>query len=186
MINLLLPVYLATASGPPPPPVYTWCVFQMVQVKSKEMISAAYGMGNVPSGTNLANLCQSFYTRDIRAEDKPLELVSSLGESTESNPDNYWIANTWRRKLTSQELQDYACLFKTDSDVGNFLTTTTTAAINLMPASPDSIRIPALMISAIESVNSPIMRYAAVVLYTTGLPLMSIAALVKAWKLTRK
>lgn len=55
-----------------------------------------------------------------------------------------------------------------------------------MPASPDSIRIPALMISAIESVNSPIMRYAAVVLYTTGLPLMSIAALVKAWKLTRR
>ena len=186
MINLLLPIYLATASPPPPPPVYTWCVFQMIQTNTKEMISTAYGMGNVPSGLDLANLCQSFYTRDIRAEDKPLELVSSRGESTQANPDSYWVANTWRRKLTSAELEAYHCLFDKDVSTGNFLTTTTTAAINLMPASPDSIRIPALMISAIESVNSPIMRYAAVVLYTTGLPLMSIAALVKAWKLTRR
>jgi len=186
MINFLLPVYIAAAL-PPPPPTYTWCVFQMIQVNTKEMISTAYGMGNVPAGTNLASLCQSFYTRDIRAEDKPLELLSSRGESTQVNPDNYWIANTWRRDLTSQELLDYACLFKKDSSgTNNFLTTTTAAAINLMPASPDSIRIPALMISAIESVNSPIMKYAAVVLYTTGLPLMSIAALVKAWKLTRR
>jgi|GEM_PF-691609 len=184
MINFLLPIYLATA--PPPPPVYTWCVFQMVQTNSKEMISTAYGMGNVPSGTNLSDLCQSFYTRDIRAEDKPLELVFSRGESTMANPDNYWIANTWRRSLTPEELEAYHCLFNKDVVTGNFLTSTTTAAINLMPASPDSIRIPALMISAIESVNSPIMRYAAVVLYTTGLPLMSIAALVKAWKLTRR
>ena len=186
MINLLLPFYIATASPPPPPPVYTWCVFQMIQTNTKEMISTAYGMGNVPSATNLTDLCQSFYTRDIRAEDKPLELVSSRGESTITNPDNYWIANTWRSKLIPQELQDYAGLFKTDSDVGNFLTTTTTAAINLMPASPDSMRIPALMISAIESVNSPILRYAAVVFYTPGLPLMSIAALVKAGKLTKR
>jgi hypothetical protein len=186
MINLLLPIYLATASPPPPPPVYTWCVFQMIQTNTKEMISTAYGMGNVPSGINLVSLCESFYTRDIRAEDKPLELVSSRGESTQANPDSYWVANTWRRKLTPAELQAYHCLFNKVETSGNFLTTTTTAAINLMPASPDSIRIPALMISAIESVNSPIMRYAAVVLYTTGLPLMSIAALVKAWKLTRR
>jgi hypothetical protein len=51
----------------------------MIQVNTKEMISAAYGMGNVPSGTNLNGLCQAFYTRDIRAEDKPLELVSVTG-----------------------------------------------------------------------------------------------------------
>jgi hypothetical protein len=185
MINLFLPIYLATAQPPPPPPTYTWCVFQMIQLNTKEMISTAYGMGNVPTGTNLSDLCESFYTRDIRAEDKPLELVLSRGESTQANPDNYWIANTWRRKLTSAELETYHCLFN-NVETSNFLTSTTTAAINLMPASPDSIRIPALMISAIESVNSPIMRYAAVLLYTTGLPLMSIAALVKAWKLIRR
>jgi hypothetical protein len=183
MINLFLPVYLATA--PPPPPTYTWCVFQMIQVNSKEMISTAYGMGNVPSGTNLFDLCQSFYTRDIRAEDKPLELVFVRGESTQSNPDNYWISNTWRRNLTAEELETYHCLFNKNVGSG-FLTSATTAAINLMPASPDSIRIPALMIRAIESVNSPIIKYAAVVAYSTGLPLMGIAALVKAWKLTRR
>ncbi len=186
MLNLLLPIYLATASPPPAPPTYTWCVFQMVQTHTKEMISTAYGMGNVPAGIDLNNLCASFYTRDIRAEDKPLELVLSRGESTQSNPDSYWVANTWRRNLTPAELDIYYCLFNKSETSGNFLTSTTTAAINLMPASPDSIRIPALMIAAIESVNSPIMRYAAVVLYTTGLPLMSIAALVKAWKLTRR
>lgn len=91
MINLLLPIYLATASPPPPPPVYTWCVFQMIQTNTKEMISTAYGMGHVPIGTNLTNLCESFYTRDIRAENKPLELVSSRGESTEANPDNFGL-----------------------------------------------------------------------------------------------
>jgi hypothetical protein len=55
-----------------------------------------------------------------------------------------------------------------------------------MPSSPDSIRIPALMISALDSVNSPILRYAAVVTYTTALPLLIIGALVKAWRLVRK
>ena len=55
-----------------------------------------------------------------------------------------------------------------------------------MPTSPDSIRIPALFISSLQSVNSPIMRYAASVLYTTGLPVMLIGGLVKAWRLVRK
>ena len=55
-----------------------------------------------------------------------------------------------------------------------------------MPVSPNSVRIPALMITAIDSVNSPIMRYAVIVLYSTGLPIMLIAGLVKAWRLVRK
>jgi hypothetical protein len=42
------------------------------------------------------------------------------------------------------------------------------------------------MISAIDSVNSPILRYTAVVMYSTGLPVMLIAGLVKAWKLALK
>ncbi|MEG3859546.1 hypothetical protein [Microcoleus sp. herbarium12] len=184
MIQFLLPIYLATA--PLPPPVYTWCTFEMIQTESKEMISAAYGMGNVPVGTDLTELCQAFYTRDIRAENKPLELVSSRGESTTFNPDAYWVANTWRRALTAAELEQYACLFNKNAGAGGLLTSATSAAINLMPQSPDSIRIPALMIAAINSTNSPILRYAAVVMYNTGIPIMSIAALVKAWKLTRR
>ena len=42
------------------------------------------------------------------------------------------------------------------------------------------------MIAAIDLVNSPIMRYAAVVIYSTGVPIMIIAGLVKAWKLAVK
>jgi hypothetical protein len=42
------------------------------------------------------------------------------------------------------------------------------------------------MKAAIDSVNSPILRYAAVVLYSTGLPVMLIAGLVKAWRLVKK
>jgi hypothetical protein len=42
------------------------------------------------------------------------------------------------------------------------------------------------MIAAIDSVNSPILRYAAVVMYNTGIPIMAIAGLVKAWKLIKK
>ena len=38
-----------------------------IQLDTKEMIVAAYGMGNVPSGTDLNSLCQASYTRDIRA-----------------------------------------------------------------------------------------------------------------------
>ena len=183
MIRFLLSIYLATV--PTPPPTYTWCTFQMIQTESKEMISAAYGMGNVPAGTDLVGLCQAFYTRDIRAENKPLELISTRGESTTFNPDAYWVANTWRRALTAAELEQYACLFNKNVGTGGFLTSATSSAINLMPQSPDSIRIPALMIAAIQSTNSPILRYAAVVMYNTGIPIMSIAALVKAWKLTR-
>lgn len=55
-----------------------------------------------------------------------------------------------------------------------------------MPSSPDSIRIPAQIIAAIDSVNSPILRYAAVVMYKTGVPIMVIAGLVKAWKLVKR
>ncbi|WP_333317610.1 hypothetical protein [Microcoleus sp. B4-C1] len=177
---MLLPFLIAT-STPALPPTYTWCVYQVIQVNTSEMISAAYGMGDVPVGTNLEGLCHSFYTRDIRAEDKPLELVSSTGSQTTSNPDNFWIANTWRRPLTAAELEQYDCLLNKSAGLA-----LSNKVLDLMPTSPDSIRIPALMIAAIDSVNSPIMRYAAVVLYSTGLPVMLIAGLVKAWRLVKK
>ncbi|MEG5008510.1 hypothetical protein QUB17_33490 [Microcoleus sp. B5-C4] len=176
----LFPFYIATAT-PPPPPTYTWCIFQMIQTNTSEMISTAYGMGNVPPGTDLTALCQAFYTRDIRAEDKPLELVSSQGSQSQSNPDAFWLSNTWRRPLTAAELEQYDCLLNKSGGLA-----LSDKVLDLMPVSPDSIRIPALMISAIDSVNSPIMRYAAVVMYSTGLPVMLIAGLVKAWRLASR
>jgi len=179
MLPFILPLYIATT--PAPPPTYTWCVFQMIQVDSREMIVAAYGMGNVPSGVDLNGLCQAFYTRDIRAENKPLELVSFTGTQNQSNPDAFYLANTSRRPLTQQELELYDCLLNKDG--GSALSS---KVLDLMPTSPNSIRIPALMISAIDSINSPILRYAAVVTYSTGLPIMVIAGLVKAWRLAFK
>jgi hypothetical protein len=173
--------FLIATTTPAPPPTYTWCVFQMIQVESKEMITAAYGMGNVPSSTNLTSLCQAFYTRDIRAENKPLELVSALGIQNQSDPDIFWLANTTRRVLTQAELEQYDCLL--NKNTGLILSE---KVLDLMPTSPNSIRIPALMITAIDSINSPILRYAASFLYSTGLPIMAIAGLVKAWKLIKK
>ena len=174
--------FLLTAS--PPPTVYTWCVFQMIQTKTKEMISAPYGMGNVPAGVDVQNLCRAFYTRDIRAEDKPLELILTTGIQNTSNPDTFWLANTWRRPLTQAELEQYACLFSQHSE--GLLTVATTNAISLMPKSPDSIRVPALIISALSVTNSPILRFAIVVCYNTVLPIFLIGGLVKAWRLLRK
>jgi len=181
MFPFLLPIYIATASPPPVPTSYTWCVFQMIQVDTKEMISAAYGMGNVPSGTDLNGLCEAFYTRDIRAEGKPLELVSFTGTQNTYNPDKFWLANTSRRYLTSEELQLYDCILNKGGTA-----IFSQAVLDLMPESPDSIRVPALMITAIDQINSPIMRYAAVVLYSTGMPIMIVAGLVKAWRLAVK
>jgi hypothetical protein len=177
-MSFLLPFYIATA---PLPPTYTWCVFQMLQVNTKEMISTAYGMGNVPPGTNLNALCQAFYTRDIRAEDKPLELVSLVGSQSQINPDQFWLSNTWRRPLTTAELQQYDCFINKSA-----ASALSHEVLDLMPTSPNSIRIPALMIAALDSVNSPIIRYAASVVYTTGLLVMLIAGLVKAWRLVRR
>jgi hypothetical protein len=153
----------------------------MVQVNTKEMISAAYGMGNVPTGTDLNALCQAFYIRDIRAEDKPLELISFTGTQNQMNPDLFWLANTTRRNLTSEELELYDCIL--NKGTGAIFSQ---GILDLMPESPDSIRVPALMIAAIDQINSPIMRYAAVVLYNTGMPLMIIGGLVKAWRLAAK
>jgi hypothetical protein len=180
MLPFLIPFHFL-ATTPTPPPLYTWCVYTMIQVKSKEMISTAYGMGNVPNGTNLSGLCQSFYTRDIRAEDKPLELVSSSGSQSIINPDQFWLSNTWRRPLTPEELEQYDCILNKDGGLA-----LSSKVLDLMPVSPNSIRIPALMMTAIDSVNSPILRYAAVVMYSTGLPVMLIAGLVKAWRLVKK
>jgi len=177
---LLLSFVIAT-STPPPPPTYTWCVIQMIQLDTKEMIVAAYGMGNVPSGTDLNFLCQAFYTRDIRAENKPLELVTLSGTQNQTNPDAFYLANTSRRRLTDAELEQYDCLF--NKNPGSALSS---KVLDLMPSSPDSIRIPPQIIAAIDSVNSPILRYAAVVMYNTGVPIMVIAGLVKAWKLVKK
>lgn len=173
--------FLIATSAPPPPPTYTWCVIQMIQLDTKEMIVAAYGMGNVPSGIDLNNLCQAFYTRDIRAENKPLELVTLSGTQNQTNPDAFYLANTSRRPLTDAELEQYDCLF--NKNPGSALSS---KVLDLMPSSPDSIRIPPQVIAAIDSVNSPILRYAAVVMYNTGIPIMVIAGLVKAWKLVKK
>jgi hypothetical protein len=153
----------------------------MIQLDTKEMIVAAYGMGNVPRGTDLNSLCQAFYTRDIRAENKPLELVTLSGTQNQTNPDAFYLANTSRRALTQGELEQYHCLF--NKDAGSALSN---KVLDLMPSSPDSIRIPPQIIAAIDSVNSPILRYAAVVMYNTGIPIMVIAGLVKAWKLVKK
>ena len=173
--------FLIATSTPAPPPMYTWCVIQMIQIDTKEIIVAAYGMGNVPSGTDLNSLCQAFYTRDIRAENKPLELVTLSGTQNQTNPDAFYIANTYRRALTKAELEQYDCLF--NKGAGSALSN---KVLDLMPSSPDSIRIPPQIIAAIDSVNSPILRYAAVVMYNTGIPIMVIAGLVKAWKLVKK
>jgi len=173
--------FLIATVPPPPPPTYTWCVLSMIQLDTKEMIIAAYGMGNVPTGTNLNSLCQAFYTRDIRAENKPLELISFNGIQNQTNPDLFYLSNTSRRPLTPQELEEYHCLF--NKNAGSALSST---VLDLMPSSPNSIRIPPQIIAAIDSVNSPILRYAAVVMYNTGIPIMVIAGLVKAWKLVRK
>jgi len=97
--------FVIATSTPPPPPTYTWCVIQMIQLDTKEMIVAAYGMGNVPSGTDLNSLCQAFYTRDIRAENKPLELVTLSGTQNQTDPDAFYLANTSRRRLTDAELE---------------------------------------------------------------------------------
>jgi hypothetical protein len=177
---MFLSFFIAT-SIPPPPPTHTWCVIQMIQLDTKEMIVAAYGMGNVPSGTDLNSLCQTFYTRDIRAENKPLELVTLSGTQNQTNPDAFWLANTSRRRLTDAELEQYDCLF--NKNPGSALSS---KVLDLMPSSPNSIRIPPQIIAAIDSVNSPILRYAAVVMYNTGIPIMVIAGLVKAWKLVKK
>jgi len=177
----ILSFLIATSTPPPPPPTYTWCVFTLLQVESKEMITAAYGMGNVPPSTNLTALCQAFYTRDLRVEAKPVELVAVTGTQNQSDPDAFWLANTSRRLLTQEELEQYKCFL--DKNPGSALSS---AVLDLMPSSPDSIRIPAQMIAAIDSVDSPILRYAALVMYNTGIPIMAIAGLVKAWKLVRK
>jgi len=178
---LLLSFLLATSAPPPPPPTYTWCVLTMIQLDTKEMIIAAYGMGNVPSGTDVNSLCQAFYTRDIRAENKPLELVSFNGTQNQTNPDLFYLSNTSRRLLTPAELEKYHCLF--NKNAGSALSST---VLDLMPSSPDSIRIPPQIIAAIDSVDSPILRYAAVVIYDTGIPIMIVAGLVKAWKLVKR
>jgi len=176
-----LSLYIATTAPPPPPPTYTWCTYQLIQVNTKEMIVASYGMGNVPSGTNLNGLCQAFYTRDIRAEDKPLELLTFNGVQNQMNPDAYWLANTSRRPLTPAELEEYDCLLNKSG--GSVLSS---KVLDLMPTSPNSIRIPALLIAALESTNSPVLKFAAVVTYKTALPILVIGGLVKAWKLAFK
>lgn len=90
------------------------------------------------------------------------------------------LANTYRCPLTQAELEQYDCLLNKSG--GSALSS---KVLDLIPTSSDSIRIPALMITAIDSVNSPILRYATVV-YSTGVLIMMIAGLVKAWKLVRK
>jgi hypothetical protein len=60
--------------------------------------------------TDLTALCQAFSTRDIRAEDKPLELISSTGTQSQTNPEVFGLANTWRRPLTAALSEQYDCL----------------------------------------------------------------------------
>lgn len=97
------------------------------------------------------------------------------------NPDSYWLANTSRRPLTPAELEEYDCLLNKGG--GSVLSS---KVLDLMPTSPNSIRIPALLIASLETVNSPILKFAAVVTYRTALPVLAIAGLVKAWKLAFK
>jgi len=95
--------------------------------------------------------------------------------------DLQFICDRYRRRLTDAELEQYDCLF--NKNPGSALSS---KVLDLMPSSPDSIRIPPQIIAAIDSVNSPILRYAAVVMYNTGIPIMVIAGLVKAWKLVKR
>lgn len=164
----------------PAPTTYTWCVLKMIQTDTHEMIQAAYGMGNTPFVNN--ELCEDFYSRDVRVEGRPVTLVGVTPSVNSNNPDAFWTSNTWRRPMTEQEIQDYAC-YLINSD---FFSSITVQGLKLMPSSPNNIRIPALLLSALQSTNSPIISYAALTVWNTMLPILSIAALTKLWKIIRK
>ncbi|WP_449420114.1 hypothetical protein [Phormidium nigroviride] len=186
-MRLLLLVFIFTLSfiqrsyaTTPAPATYTWCVLKMIQTDTHEMIQAAYGMGNTPVVNN--ELCEDFYSRDVRVEGRPVTLVGVTPSINTSNPDAFWTSNTWRRPMTEQEIEDYAC-YLINSD---FFSSVTVQGLKLMPSSPNNIRIPALLLTALESTNSPIISYVALTSWNTMLPILSIAALTKLWKIIRK
>lgn len=157
-----------------------FCVLEFVKKSSREYIQTAYGMGNIGS-MNLSELCQDFYSRDIATQSNDLVLINSWGDVSE-NPDQFWLDHNLRRPLSTSELEQYKCFFQDDS----FLTVLGSGAINLMPETPDSFRVPALFLNALDEYNSPILRFLAVQAYSTVLPILSIAAIVKTWKLVKK
>jgi hypothetical protein len=61
-------------------------------------------------------------------------------------------------------IEQYECLLNKDR-----ASVLSTKVLDLMPTSAHLIRIPSLLIAALESVNSPILSFAAVVTYRIAL-----------------
>lgn len=158
-----------------------FCVLKLIKKSSKEMIQTAYGMGNIGSGIDLNELCLDFYSRDITTESSDLVLVDSWGD-TSSDPDQYWLTNNSRRPLNEQELEDYSCLWMSD----NFLGVLSTNVTDILPETPDSLRIPSLLLTALSEFDSPILKFLVLEAWSTALPILGIGSVVKLYHLIKR
>lgn len=158
-----------------------FCVLTLIKKSTKEEIKTAYGMGNIGDQVDLDELCLDFYSRDITTQSSDLVLVDSWGDIS-SDPDQFWLDNNSRRLLNDQELEDYACLWSSD----NFLGVLSDNVTDLLPETPDSLRIPSLLLTALAEFDSPMLRFLVLQTWQTALPILGIGSVVKLYHLIKR
>lgn len=158
-----------------------FCVLKIIKKSTKEMIQTSYGMGNIGDGVDLNELCFDFFCRDIATQGSDLFLIDSEGK-TASNPDSFWLQNNWRRPLTEQELEEYSCLWMAD----NFLGVLSENVTSALPETPNNLRIPSLLLVSLAEFNSPILRFLVLQAWSTALPILGIASVVKLYGLIKR
>jgi hypothetical protein len=166
---------LAQSSG------QTWCAIEYLNTSDSTMISLAVSLGQTSDSSD--EICQDAALHlQMFQSDPNLKFISATSSliPTGTDPITFYEGNTWTRPLTQADKDTYWCVL---SGGGN------TAAIqaggdwfiNLMPSSPDSVRIP----TQIENLTGEgtLAANLLIELYSAGWQFLTIMAFIKFYRL---
>jgi hypothetical protein len=171
---------LAQSSG------QTWCAIQYLNISDSTMTSLAVGLGQTSDSSD--EICQdaALHLQVFESDPGSKKLVSATAYLVPvgTDPVDFYKANTWSRPLNDSEKDLYYCVLSGSGGSGltsNFFQAGGDWLINLMPSSPDAIKIPNQIVQLTgEGTLASNLR---IELYSAGWQTLAIFCLIKFYKL---
>jgi len=121
-----------------------WCAVQYIDTANSNMVSLAVGLGQISDSSD--EVCQdaALHLQIFMSDPGSKKLISAAATliPTGTDPITFYESNTWSRSLTQTDKDTYWCLLSSGGIGGVDLTASGNWLINLMPSSPDEVKIP--------------------------------------------
>jgi len=163
----------------------TWCAVQYLDSSNSTMLSVGIGLGSVSDTSD--EICQDTAIHlSIFQNNSSMHLISAVATliPNGTDPVTFYEANTWSRPLNDSEKDLYYCVLSGSGGSGltsNFFQAGGDWLINLMPSSPDAIKIPNQIVQLTG--EGTLASNLLIELYSAGWQTLAIFCLIKFYNL---